>query len=130
FEFDIPVGTGEKGMLGDCWDRYTVRIQEMQQSVRILRQALDRIPQGEIKAKLPKIVKLPKGEAYTRTESPRGEMGFYIISDGGENAYRMRCRAPSFCNLSVLPVISSGAMIADAVAILGSVDIVLCDVDR
>ncbi len=130
FEFDIPVGSGEKGTVGDCWDRYIVRIREMQESVRIIRQALDRFPQGEIKAKLPRVLKLPKGEAYTRTETPRGEVGYYIISDGGESAYRMRCRAPSFCNLSVLAEITKGAMIADAVAILGSVDIVLCDVDR
>jgi NADH-quinone oxidoreductase subunit D len=86
FEFDIPVGSGEKGTTGDCWDRYIVRIREMQESVRIIRQALERIPDGETKAKMPRILKLPKGEAYTRTETPRGEVGFYIVSDGTEKA--------------------------------------------
>jgi len=130
FDFDVIVGHGEKGSVGDCWDRYIVRVREMEESVKIIRQALKSIPEGPVKAKLPRVLKLPKGEAFARTESPRGEIGYYIISDGGETAYRMRLRSPSFCNLSVIPVLGKNTMIADLVAILGSVDIVLCDVDR
>jgi len=130
FDFDIPVGTGEKGAVGDCWDRYMVRIREMVQSARIIRQAVDGITEGPIKAKLPRVLKVPQGEAYTRSETPRGEVGFYIVSTGEDKAYRMRLRSPSFCNLSVLAEISQGSMIADLVCILGSVDIILGDVDR
>ena len=130
FQFDIPVGEGKKGTVGDCWDRYIVRIHEMEQSVKILRQCLANIQEGPTKAKLPRMLKVPKGEAYTRTETPRGEVGFYIVSDGTDTPYRMRLRSPSFCNLSVIPVMAKGNMIADFVAILGSIDIVLGCVDR
>jgi NADH-quinone oxidoreductase subunit D len=125
FEFDIPVGQN-----GDCWDRYKVRIEEMKQSIRILEQAVDTIPQGEIQVKVPRAFKPPAGEVYYRTETPRGELGFYIVSDGTTNPYRLKIRAPSFSNLSVLPEIVRGWKVADIVAILGSLDIVLGEIDR
>ena len=131
FEFDVPVGTGESGTLGDCLDRYMVRVREMEQSIRIVEQAIEALPGGEYKS--PKIkakVRPPKGEAYTRIENSRGEVGFYIVSDGKDVAYRCKCRAPSFHNIHVLPEISRGQMMADLIAIIGSMDIVLGEVDR
>jgi NADH-quinone oxidoreductase subunit D len=130
FEFDIPVGRGEKGTVGDTWDRYWVRVREMEQSIRIIRQAMDQIPEGDVKEALPRTVKPKEGEVYLRTESPRGELGYYLISNGSTKPFRLKCRSPAFCNLSTLDVISKGAMIADAVMIVGSIDIVLGEVDR
>ncbi len=130
FEFDIPVGKGEMGTAGDCWDRYMVRIQEMEQSIRILKQALKQIPKGNVHASIPKQVKPPKGECYFRTETPKGELGIYVISDGTTTPYRVKVKSPCFVALSVLPEICKGAMIADVVAIVGSIDIVLGEVDR
>ena len=130
FEFDVPTGSGEKGTLGDCWDRYMVRIREMEQSLRILRQACEKVPDGPVAAKLGKVIRPKKGEAYTSIENPRGELGFYLISDGGPKAYRMKCRSPAFSNLSLLPEISRGCMVADMVAIIGSLDIVMGEIDR
>ncbi|MSR45819.1 MAG: NADH-quinone oxidoreductase subunit D [Planctomycetes bacterium] len=133
FQFDIPVGTGIKGTVGDCWDRYWVRMLEMKESVRIVRQALDQMPAtGEIMAKNVRHLafKSKPGEGYLGIENPRGELGYYLISDGGANSYRSRIRAPSFCNLSILEAILPGTMLADAVAIIGSIDIVLGEVDR
>jgi NADH-quinone oxidoreductase subunit D len=130
FEFDIPVGKGEMGTLGDCWDRYWVRMREMEQSMRIIRQALDQLPDGDVKAAIPRSVKPKAGEVYMRTESPRGELGYYLISDGSLKPFRLKCRSPAFCNLSTLDVISKGAMISDAVVVVGSIDIVLGEVDR
>ncbi len=125
FEFDIPVGTS-----GDVWDRYMVRRIEMEESVKIIEQALQGLPSGEIIAKMPKKLKPPVGDIYTRVESPRGELGFYLVSDGTEKPYRYKVRSPAFVNLSVLPVIGRGCLVADIVAILGSIDIVLGEVDR
>ncbi|MBL8840164.1 MAG: NADH-quinone oxidoreductase subunit D [Planctomycetes bacterium] len=133
FQFDIPVGTGIKGQVGDCWDRYWVRLLEMRESVRIVRQALDQLPTGgEIMAKNVRHLafKSKAGEGYLGIENPRGELGYYLISDGGANSYRSRIRAPSFCNLSILESMLPGTMLADAVAIIGSIDIVLGEVDR
>jgi NADH-quinone oxidoreductase subunit D len=131
YDFDICVGTGEKGVVGDCWDRYMVRIREMEQSVRIIRQALDRLPEGDVQEALPKSFrKIPEGEVYMRTEAPRGELGFYVISDGSQIPYRVKCRSNCFTSLSAVPEIGAGAMIADMVAIIGSIDIVLGEVDR
>ncbi len=131
FEFDIPVGEGKMGTVGDCWDRYYVRVREMEESLKIIEQAWEQIPPGDVHAAIPKKVRPPQGEVYFRTENPRGEIGFYIISDGHSSSpFRVKARAPSFVNLSVLPEISRGYMIADLVAILGSVDIVLGEVDR
>ena len=131
FEFDIPVGQGLQGTTGDCWDRYYVRVLEMEQSLRIIEQALDQMPdEGDVHESLPKKIRPPAGEIYCRTETPRGELGYYIISDKSTSPYRVKARAPSFVNLSVLPAISIGAMVADIVAIIGSIDIVLGEVDR
>lgn len=130
FDWDICVGTGEMGTLGDCWDRYMVRVWEMEQSLRIIEQALDSIPEGDVHAAIPKRVRPPVGEVYVRSETPRGELGYYIISDGGQKPFRIKARAPSFVNLSLLPEISRGYLIADMIAIIGSIDIVLGDVDR
>jgi len=131
FEFDIPVGEGKMGTVGDCWDRYYVRVREMEESLKIIEQAWEQIPAGDVHSAIPKKVRPPQGEVYFRTENPRGEIGFYIISDGHSSSpFRVKARAPSFVNLSVLPEISRGYMIADLVAILGSVDIVLGEVDR
>ena len=130
YDFDIPVGTGIKGTLGDCWDRYWVRMLEMIESCRIVEQVLDGLPEGPIMTKLPRILKLPAGEAYVPCENPRGELGFYVVSDGGVKPARVRVRAPSFCNLSILNAMCREVLLADAVAILGSIDIVLGEVDR
>ncbi|HHJ51548.1 MAG TPA: NADH-quinone oxidoreductase subunit D, partial [Caldithrix abyssi] len=130
FDFEICYGTGEKGTLGDTWDRYFVRIQEMVESVKIIRQALKQIPDGDAKETVPKNVRVPKGEIYFRSETPRGELGYYIVSDGGKNPVRVKVRAPAFSNLSIIPAIAPGLMVADLVAVLGSLDIVLGEIDR
>lgn len=130
FEWQPEVGKGEMGTVGDCWDRHIVRMREMEQSVKIIEQALASIPEGNVQAAIPKRIRPEPGEIYVRTESPRGELGFYIVSDGTGSPYRVKARAPAFVNLSVLPEISRGSMIADLVAITGSADIVLGEVDR
>lgn len=125
-DFEIPVGT-----TGDCHDRYLVRLAEMRQSLRIIEQALDMLPEGPIVAKVPKVLKPPKdAEVYVRTESPRGEYGVYLVSDGSANPHRLKIRAPSFSNLLCVAPTSIGLKIADLVAIVGSVDIVMGEVDR
>jgi NADH-quinone oxidoreductase subunit D len=130
FQFDIPVGKGEMGTVGDCWDRYMVRMREMEQSLNIIEQALDQIPEGDVASAIPKRIRPNAGDIYVRSESPRGEIGFYVVSDGTTTPYRIKARSPAFVNLSVCPEICKGYMIADLVAIVGSVDIVLGEVDR
>lgn len=130
FEWDVEVGKGEVGTVGDCWDRHIVRVREMEQSLRIVEQALASIPEGNVQSAIPKRIRPEPGEIYVRTESPRGELGFYIVSDGSATPYRLKGRAPAFVNLSVLPEIARGCMIGDLVLIVGSVDIVLGEVDR
>ena len=133
FDFDIPVGTGEVGTVGDCWDRYMVRIREMRQSVKILRQAVADVPSGPFcDKKAFRAVKPPQGEAYHKIEGARGEVGFYLVSDGTNQPYRCKARGPSFCNISVLDALTArgGSMVADLVAIIGSLDIVMGEVDR
>jgi NADH-quinone oxidoreductase subunit D len=133
FEFDVPVGTGEMGEVGDCWDRYMVRIREMRESCKIIRQAVRDIPSGPFcDKKAYRAVKPPKGEVYHKVEGARGEVGFYIVSDGTVKPYRVKARGPSFCNISVLDALTSkgDCMIADMVAIIGSLDIVMGEVDR
>ncbi len=127
FEFRIPLGDH-----GDVYDRYMIRVLEMRESIKILQQAFDGLPAGPImdpKAKLRGFRPKP-GEAYGRIEGPKGEIGFYLISDGSPNPYRYRVRAPSFVNLTILEDMCLGQTVADAVIILGSVDIVLGEVDR
>ncbi|MEK6565639.1 MAG: NADH-quinone oxidoreductase subunit D [Bacteroidota bacterium] len=130
FEWEVQIGKGEMGQVGDVWDRYIVKVREMEQSVKIIEQALAAIPEGNVMSAIPKRIRPDHGEIYVRTESPRGELGFYIISDGSTSPYRVKARAPAFVNLSVLPEIAQGCMIADLVAIVGSTDIVLGEVDR
>ncbi|MFC2134835.1 NADH-quinone oxidoreductase subunit D [Bacteroidota bacterium] len=130
FDFDIPVGEGWHGTVGDCWDRYYVRMLEMEQSLRIIEQAIDNIPDGDVQSAIPKRVKPPVGHVYSRTENPKGELGFFIISDGSVNPARVKCRPPSFVNLSLINEICQGHLVADIVAILGSLDIVLGEIDR
>lgn len=137
-EFDIPAGKGEMGTTGDCWDRFKVRIDEIEQSVRIAEQCLDRLqkdlkrtPDFDPRAKLPKKIVPKAQDFYMRAESPRGELGYYFITDGKtEIPKRVKARAPSFHNLSVISEISRGILIADLIAIIGSVDIVLGELDR
>jgi NADH-quinone oxidoreductase subunit D len=150
YDFSIPLGQN-----GDVYDRYMVRIQEMRQANEIVRQALDRLPEGPVNAADPRVVyppkakveesiealihhfhiasegfPVPKGEVYASIESPKGELGFYLISDGTNKPWRFRVRPPSFINLSALPAMAEGRLIADVVAIIGSIDIVLAEVDR
>ena len=130
FQWEVQVGKGEMGTVGDCWDRYMVRMREMEQSASIIEQALEQIPEGDVQSAVPKRIRPNAGDLYVRSESARGEIGFYIVSDGSASPYRVKARSPSFVNLSVLPEICRGAMIADVVAIAGSTDIVLGEVDR
>ncbi len=150
FDFDIPVGSN-----GDVYDRYLVRMMEMDQSLNIVNQAMAGIPEGRFRVNNPKIAppakwqltgsmealihhfklytegyRAPKGEVYVRTESPKGELGFYIVSDGSAKPYRIHVRAPSFANLEVLPLMTDGHFLSDVVAAIGSIDIVLGEVDR
>ena len=125
FDFGIPVGSN-----GDCWDRYYVRVLEMQESIKIIRQASKQLPDGDVHAVRPKKIRPEKGEVYGRYESARGDVGFYIISNGKNIPLRVKMRSPAFCNLSVLSEISEGWMISDVIANLGSLDIVLGEIDR
>lgn len=130
FDWQPQIGKGERGTIGDCWDRYIVRCREMEQSVKIIEQALEQLPDGDVQSAIPKRVRPNASEIYVRTEAPRGELGFYIVSDGSGSPYRVKGRSSSFVNLSVLPEITRGYMIADLIAILGSIDIVLGEIDR
>ena len=130
FDFDIPVGGGEMGTVGDCWDRYYVRMLEMKESIKITRQALKGIPTGDVHQALPKKIRPPQGSIYKRTESPRGDLAYYIVSDGSPIPYRLKMRSPAFTALSVLGEISQGWMMSDVLVILGSLDIVLGEIDR
>ncbi len=131
YEFDIPIGQGRYGPIGSCWDRYYVRVEEMRQSVRITRQAIEKMPaEGDVREAVPKRVKPKPGEAYGRTEAPRGELGFYVVSDGSLIPYRVKGRSPCFVAMSLFHELAKGEMIADMVAIIGSLDIVLGEIDR
>jgi len=126
-EFDFEIPTGQNG---DTYDRYLVRMAEMRQSMRILRQAVEGIPEGPIMAKVPKVLKPPVGEIYHSIEAPKGELGYFIVSDGSTQPYRVRVRPPSFVNLQALDLMCRGQLIADVVAVIGTLDIVLGEVDR
>lgn len=132
FNFEVAVGKGLKGCVGDCWDRYYVRMVEMEQSVKIIKQALVKLREegGEFTTKVPRVIKVPVGEIYMRTECPKGELGYHIISDGKKGPYRFKVKSPCFTNVSALGEIVPGMMIADLVATIGSLDIVLGEVDR
>lgn len=125
-EFDVPIGDR-----GDTYDRYLVRLEEFRQSTRIIRQGIEGLPEGPFIGKVPRLIKPPAGETYHAIESPKGEIGFFIVSDGrSTNPYRFRVRSPSFCNLQALPRLIRGHLVADVVALIGSIDIVLGEVDR
>jgi NADH-quinone oxidoreductase subunit D len=150
FQFKVPISND-----GDVWARYVVRLQEMRESVKICQQALDGMPEGPIKAEAPKVVlpdrekmktqmealiyhfkivtegfQVPAGEVYQAVESPRGEMGYYVVSDGTSKPYRVHMRNPSFATLQALQTMCAGRLIADVVAVIGSIDIVLGEIDR
>jgi NADH-quinone oxidoreductase subunit D len=131
FDFDVPVGIGEHGVVGDCWNRYIVRMKEVGESIKIIRQVLQKLEPGSVMGKVPKIIKLPKGEVYMRQECPRGELGIHLISEGDtKTPYRLKVKSPCFTHVSMLPHVAPGQMIADFVATVGSIDIVLGEVDR
>lgn len=115
---------------GDCYARYIVRMQEMRESVSIIEQLIDNIPEGDFQEKTKAVIKLPNGEYYQRVETPRGELGVYLVSDGASSPYRVKYRSPNFSNLSVLPTIAKGYKIGDLVAIMATIDLVIPDIDR
>lgn len=125
FKFAVPTGKN-----GDSWDRYKVRIEEMRESLKIIEQAIGGVPEGDPTVKVGRIIKPAPAEAYLRTENPRGELGFYIVSDGSVYPYRLKIRAPSFSNLAVLPELVRGLRVADIVCVLGSLDILMGEIDR
>ncbi|MBC8514771.1 NADH-quinone oxidoreductase subunit D [bacterium] len=124
-DFNVPVHQD-----GDCYARWWVRFQEMVESTRIIQQCLDGMPAGKFKKPLPFFLKVPRGEIYQSVDTPRGDLGVYVVSDGSRFPYRIHYRAPSFCNLSAIPSLIEGEMLADVVAILGSFDPVFGEVDR
>ena len=125
-EFDVPLGAS-----GDTYDRYLVRLEEFRQSTRMIRQVLDGLPEGPVMGKVPRLIKPPAGETYHAIESPKGELGYFIVSDGKAlSPYRFRVRPPSFCNLQALRQLVRGHLVADVVALIGTIDIVLGEVDR
>jgi NADH-quinone oxidoreductase subunit D len=131
FDFNVPLGNGINGStVGDCYSRYYVRMLEMAESVKIIQQVIAKLPDGPVMGKVPKIIKLPKGEIYMRTECSRGEMGVHLVSEGGKTPYRLKIKSPCFTHVSMLPAVAPGQLIADLVATVGSIDIVLGEVDR
>ena len=125
--FDFKIPTLDEG---DCYARYLIRLAEIRQSLHIIEQAVDHLPPGEVQAQVPRLLRPPVGDAYARIESPKGELGFYLVSDGGISPYRFHVRAPSLINLTVLPDLVRGLRIPDLVAIIGSIDIVMGEIDR
>ncbi len=125
--FDFKIPTLDEG---DCYARYLIRLAEIRQSLHIIEQAVDHLPPGEVQAKVPRLLRPPVGDAYARIESPKGELGFYLVSDGGISPYRFHVRAPTLINLTVLPDLVRGLRIPDLVAIIGSIDIVMGEIDR
>ncbi len=124
-DFEIPIGAN-----GDTYDRYLVRMEEMRQSVRIVTQCLAKLPDGPVMAKVPKVIKPPKGEIYFSVEGPKGELGYYAVSDGSTKPYRLHVRPACFINLQALPELVRGHLVADLIAVIGTLDIVLGEIDR
>lgn len=125
--FDFKIPTLDEG---DCYARYLIRLAEIRQSLHILEQALKDLPPGEVQALVPRLLRPAEGDVYARIESPKGELGFYLVSDGGISPYRFHVRAPTLINLTVLPDLARGLRIPDLVAIIGSIDIVMGEIDR
>ena len=124
-EFDIPIGKN-----GDTYDRYLVRMEEMRQSNRIVKQLVEMLPDGPVRGRVPKVVKPPVGEVYHAIEAPKGVLGYYVVSDGSTKPYRLRIRPPSFVNLQAVKKMIVGSLVADAIAVIGTLDIVLGEIDR
>jgi NADH-quinone oxidoreductase subunit D len=129
-EFDVPVGAAEHGVLGDSYARYAIRIREMLESVKILRQCFAQMPDGPVISKVPRKLRPPAGDAYIRVESARGDMGWYAVSDGTEYPYRCKVRTGSFAAMAIIDHVSQGLMLADLVTVIASLDIVAPEVDR
>jgi len=129
-DFEVPVGKGEVGTLGDCFDRYIVRMDEMKESCKIIRQCLQQMQPGPVIAKVPRNFKPPAGDAYCRLESARGDMGWYAVSDGTAFPYRVKIRTGSFSAISMIPKVSRNLMIADLIAVIASFDLVAPEIDR
>jgi len=125
FDFEIPVGEN-----GDSLDRYMVRLNEMEQSLRIIEQALDQLPEGPYLSKVPKKLKLPTGDSSFAVEAARGELTYYMVSGGGDIPYRLKIRVPSYSNLSILPELGQGILLSDLVTVMGSMDLVIPEIDR
>ena len=137
FDFEIPYavpggsdGIPHSAVVGDSWWRYFIRILEMKQSVRIVRQALDQMPDGDVRSKGGTNIKLPKGEIYLEVENPRGQLGFLVVGDGSAVPARVKARGPSFCNLCITTHVCRDCLVADIPAIIGSIDVVMGEVDR
>jgi NADH-quinone oxidoreductase subunit D len=134
YDFKVPVGEGRFGPLGSCFDRNWVRALEMAESAKIVHQALDKLEKMEradVREKVPKRIKPNKGEVYGRSEAPRGQLGYYIVADGtAVNPYRVKAKSPCFTAMSVFHVLARGMMIADIIALIGSLDVVLGEIDR
>lgn len=129
-DFKVCVPGELRGTLGDCYHRFWVRIWEMEESARIIEQCLDGLPEGDIMSKVPKVIKAPAGEIYVRTEAPRGEVGFYLVSDGKKTPYRVKVRNGSYSSMAIINKASKGLMIPDLVALIGSLDVIAPEVDR
>jgi len=130
FDFEIPIGSGEWGTIGDAMDRYMMRIREMVQSSRILRQALTRMPEGPVLAKVVRNFKPPAGECQVRVESARGDQGWYVVSDGSAYPWRVHVRTGSFAAMGMIQKLSRGLMIADLVVLIASLDVIAPEIDR
>jgi len=131
-DFEVPVGKGQMGTVGDCWDRFAVRVEECRQSCKILRQCFDKIkgePEDDILGELPKKLR-PEGEAYSRVESARGDMGCYVVGAGKEECYRARFRTGSFNAMQIVEPLAPGLFLADLVALIASLDVVAPEIDR
>jgi NADH-quinone oxidoreductase subunit D len=129
-EFDVPIGHGEVGTLGDCFDRYIVRMREMRESCRIIRQCLRQLPDGPVIARVPRAFKPAAGDCYVRLESARGDMGWYVVSDGTAFPYRCKIRTGSFAAISMTQHVSRDLMLADLIAVIASFDLVAPEIDR
>jgi NADH-quinone oxidoreductase subunit D len=137
-DFEIPIGEGKMGTVGDCWDRTSVRVLEIHQSLRIIDQCLDKLTSEHVRTRdfdpqalIPKKIRPSAQDFYVRAEIPKGELGFFFRADGTSDVpFRCKCRSCSFVNLSVLPEIAKGILIADLIAIIGSIDVVMGEVDR
>jgi NADH-quinone oxidoreductase subunit D len=129
-DFEVPVAGTEFGQIGDCYNRYWLRIREMEQSIRILRQCVAAMPAGPFWNRSKRKLKPPPGEIYVRTEAPRGELGYYLISRGDDRPYRMKIRTGSFTAMSIVEKMSPGLMVADLVALIASLDVIAPEIDR